>query len=1070
MNKMLRGDASLLAACTAALIGLPFVWAAAPGGKKIDFDRDVRPILSDRCFTCHGPDEKKRMVDLRLDTKEGLFANRGGTAVVIPGDAKNSRLYQRISHEKRPLQMPPPVAGEPLTDKQIETIRRWINEGAEWEMHWAYVAPKRPELPEVQNKSWPRNPIDYFVLARLEQEGLKPSVEADKPTMLRRLSLDLTGLPPALEELDAFLSDRSPDAYEKQVDRLLASPRYGERMAMEWLDLARYADTHGYHIDSHRDMWHWRDWVVNAFNRNLPYDRFTIEQLAGDLLPSPTPEQLIATGFNRNHMINFEGGAIEEEYLVEYVVDRVETTSNVWLGTTMGCARCHDHKYDPIKQRDFYRMFAFFNTVDEEGLDGRRGNAEPVLQLPSPEQKAQLNALEAEIEAKEKAFPEEEVARLQAKWEQTRLETMPKPSTEGLVAHYEMEGSLVDTSGGYRHGRKVRGEVTFGGGKVGKSASFSGEAHFQFGDAGDFDGASPFAIALWVNTSGKQSQIVFQKLDESDSRRGYELEFSDFEPLPDLKRGQHGTFRMIHQWPEQVLQIRTKELVVQEWRHVAINYDGSGKAQGLTLYIDGEPVEVAVVKDNLGGPIRTPSPFELGSKRTGNPTKGRIDDLRFYARQLAVGEIEHLAIHEPVRAILAGVTPRPKKESALEEFERDLRDYFLRYDAPEGLRSQYIELEDLRARCKELVKHIPTTMVMQGMEEPRETFILGRGDYRNRGDKVAPGVPSFLPPMPADAPANRLGLAKWLVDPSHPLTARVAANRFWQIYFGTGLVKTAEDFGSQGEPPSHPELLDWLATEFIRSGWDVKAMQRLIVTSAAYRQSSRVSPELLERDPENRLFARGPRFRLKAEIVRDNALAIGALLNGEMGGPSVFPYQPPGLWEDVAYGDVYSAQAYTPSHGKDLYRRSMYTFWKRTASPPSLVTFDAPDREKCIARRARTNTPLQALVLLNDPTFVEAARALAQRMLEEAGHSPGERINYGFRLATARRPDSKERQVLRDLAERQLAHYRRSSEDAQGLLGVGESKYDSRLDAGELAAWTTVAGVILNLDEVITKQ
>ena len=1053
------------------LAGVALFAAAAPDAGKVDFTREVRPILSDKCFACHGPDEAARQAGLRLDTREGAFADRNGKPAIVPGDPARSLLLQRITHKSEALRMPPRAAGPRLSEKEIDLIRRWIEQGAEWRTHWAYVAPSRPTVPEVKLKSWPRNPIDHFILAELERRNLKPSPEADRATLLRRLSFDLTGLPPTPGEVAAFLADRSPDAYERQVERLLASPRYGERMAMEWLDLARYADTHGYHIDSHRDMWPWRDWVISAFNRNMPYDRFTLEQLAGDLLPNPTREQLIATGFNRNHMINFEGGAIEEEYLVEYVVDRVETTGTVWLGSTLGCARCHDHKYDPFSQKDFYRLFAFFNTINEKGLDGRTGNAQPMLQLPTPEQEVRLNAIRAAIEEKERAFPKREAEALQADWERTRGASMPAPGRNGLLTHYEFEGSLVDTSGGYRHGKTVRGEVIYSSGRVGRGAELNGETHATFGDAADIDLDRPFAIALWVRPTGYPPAVILQKIENDDTRRGFQLEADQAIPLPPLKRAQHFRFRLIHHWPDRVAEVRTKERVLQDWRHIVIDYDGSGKASGLRLFIDGELKEAVIERDTLNGSIRNNAPLEAGSPRASHrPFKGNIDDLRIYGRRLEEAEARHLARDEPIRAMLSGLNPRPKRPSDAEAYDARLRDYFLRFVAPEPIRQAYLEIQALKKAKEELDQQIVTTMVMAEMANPRETFVLGRGDYRNLGEKVTPGVPAALPPMPPGAPPNRLGLAQWLTDPSHPLTARVAVNRFWQMFFGTGLVKTAEDFGSQGDPPSHPELLDWLATEFVRTGWDMKAMVRLIVTSATYRQSSRATPELVELDPENRLLARGPRFRLKAELIRDNALAISGLLNPTIGGPSVFPYQPPGIWEEVAYGDAYTAQSYTPSRGPDLYRRSMYTFWKRTAPPPSLVTFDAPDREKCIARRARTNTPLQALVLLNDPTYVEAARALAERMIREAGRDPSRRIDHAFRLALARPASPEQRRLLRNLAARELAAYRKDPEAARKLLTVGESSYDRSLDPAELAAWTAVAGVILNLDETISKQ
>ncbi len=1074
--------------------------------KPVDFDREIRPVLSDTCFTCHGPDEKARVSGLRLDTKEGAFADRGGYRVIVPGNSAESKLYQRISAQDPTVRMPPAWSGRSLNAKQIDLIRRWINEGAKWETHWSYVAPKRPPLPEVRNKSWPINPIDYFILARLEHEGLKPSPEADKVTLLRRVTFDLTGLPPTPAEVDAFLADRSPDAYEEVVDRLLESPHYGERMAMQWLDLARYADTHGYHIDSMREMWHWRDWVIDAFNRNMPFDEFTIEQLAGDFLPNPTLQQKIATGFNRNHMINYEGGAIPQEYHNEYLVDRLEATATVWMGTTLGCARCHDHKYDPFKQRDFYRLYAFFNNIPEKGLDGAEGNAGPVVQLPTPEQARRLDELRGKIAHLKELLPEKEISSLEAEWQKSALSALPAPSNQGLMAHIEFEGNLVDTTAHGYDGKTRRGEVTFEEGVYNKAGEFNGETHVEFGNAGDFERTEPFSIALSFSQAGsldKVKRILIQKTDDSKERTGYELYFDEPTPVGDLKLGTHLFVRLIHRWPEDAIEIRTKDRFSQAFytgggHQLVLNYDGSGKASGLKLYLDAKLQEMEVIQNGLQGSVRTSAPLEIGNKKKGGAFKGQTDDLRIYNRQLASAEIEQLSVHQPVRALLSSRSDAcaemdklpekdrlPKEDPLAEQSEDEkiakikgrcqarrekLRDYYLTYAAPANLRETYAELKRVETQKADLEKVIPTSMVMQEVGKLRDTFVLARGDYRNQGEKVTPGVPSVLPPLPKDASPNRLGLAKWLVDPSHPLTARVAVNRYWQIYFGIGIVKTAEDFGSQGDPPSHPELLDWLATELIRTHWDIKAMQRLIVTSATYRQSSNVTPELLEKDPENRLLARGPRFRLPAEMVRDNALAISGLLDPEMGGPSVYPYQPQGLWEEMAIGLVFSAQAYTPSHGKDLYRRSMYTFWKRTVPPASLATFDAPDREKCTARRLPTNTPLQALVLMNDPTYVEAARALAQRAITEAGRDPARRISYTFRRATARKPGPKEVKALSELAQQELARYQHDREAALKLLEVGESPFDKKLDVSELAAWTAVASAILNLDETITKE
>ena len=1064
--------------------------------KPVDFDRDVRPILSDACFACHGPEEDSRQGNLRLDAKENVFADRGGYRIIVPGNSAASRLYQRVSAKER--RMPPASSRRPLAPREIALIREWIDQGAHWESHWAFDPPKRSSLSEVKDKAWPRNPIDYFTLARLEAEGLKPSPEADKVTLLRRVSFDLTGLPPTPAEVDSFLADRSPDAYEKRVDQLLKSSHYGERMAMPWLDLARYADTHGYHIDSLREMWPWRDWVISAFNRNMPFDEFTTDQLAGDLLPDATAEQKIASGFNRNNMINFEGGAIPEEYHVEYVVDRASTTATTWLGITMGCARCHDHKYDPIKQKDFYRFFAFFNTVPERGLDGYEGNADPVLDLPTPEQKRQRDELNHQIADVLTTMPEKEMLTLRNEWQKTRLATLPEPPADGLAAHYPFNGDLSDAQSKH-DGKLVRGEVVYEDGPTGKAAEFSGETEVGLGQAGDFDTHEPFALGVWVNLYGLKSSEVLQKKDSSEHWTGYELGLDDVAYSGRQRRNLRVVMRFATAWPDSAIEVRTKDRVPMDGpHHVVVNYDGSGKARGLRIFVDGQGRETEIVKDTLGGGFRTSAPFEIGNKNSGGMFQGQLDDLRIYTRTLTDTEAENLALHLPARVLLSELAGTPateiaslqpdkpaqevdigelakaeskeQKQARLEKrHQARLTEYFLKHDAPEEYRRLYSRLEELRKERNQLEKSIPSTMVMAEMSKPRDTFILGRGQYDNQGEKVTPGVPSFLPPMTRDMPANRLGLAKWILAPANPLTARVAVNQYWQQYFGTGIVKTAEDFGSQGESPSHPELLDWLATEFVRTGWNIKAMQRLIVTSATYRQSSAASRELVERDPENRLLARGPRFRLPAEMVRDNALAISGLLNDKVGGPSVYPYQPKGLWEEMAFGEGFSGQSYTPSSGSDLYRRGMYTVWKRTVPPPSLSLFDAPDREKCTARRTVTNTPLQALVLLNDPTYVEAARALAERALRHGSQSDRVRIDFAFKLATARTPDLKERAVLLDSLREFRSAYGRNREGVNKLLSVGETKADRSFPPGELAAWTTLASMILNLDETMTK-
>ena len=1014
-----------------ALILLLFIPAIRAEDRKISFDRDVRPILSDTCYACHGPDEANLQAGLRLDQSESA------ARVLVPGDSKASRLYQRISHEAEVARMPPPGFNRKLTAQQIETLRLWIDQGAEWETHWSYQPPRRPAIPAVK-QDWARNPIDRFILARLEAESLQPSPEAGRATLLRRLSFDLTGLPPTPEELSAFLKDRSPDYYEQAVDRLLRSPRYGERMAMRWLDLARYSDTHGYHIDSHRDMWHWRDWVIEAYNRNLPYDRFTIEQLAGDLLPSPSTDQLVATGFNRNHMINFEGGAIPEEYQTEYVVDRVETTATVWMGMTMGCARCHDHKYDPIKQRDFYRFFAFFNTIKEKGLDGTEGNAAPVLRLPSPNQRERREALKEQLAAAERSLPEFEVSLEQIEWEQSALETIPAPPEDSLVARYGFDDAIDD-------GIVVRGKPAYTAGKIRKALSLDGEQHIQLEAELDLD--RPFAVAFWAKTSAQRGVTYLEQ-------GSLEIAFGAVTKVPDEYKT-HGPIEIrmgSKGWRS------AERITTRDWHHLTVTHDG----EALRVFVDGDALTLSSFEETEARPVDRP--LAVGAKDAFyQGFEGEMDELRLYSRPLSEDEIAALAIHHPFRSILAETDPDCAQQDRLREYYRS------RFVSPD-FRAAHGEIRRIEDDLRRLDREVPTTMVMSEMADPRETFILARGDYRAKTEEVEPGVPGALPPLPSGAPANRLGLAQWLVSPGNPLTARVAVNRDWEMYFGQGLVKTTEDFGSQGEAPSHPELLDWLAVEFMESGWDVRHMQRLIVTSAAYRQSSRMSPELAERDPENRLLARGPRFRLPAEMVRDNALYVSGMLEEKVGGPSVNPYQPPGIWEDVSYGDRFTAQTYEQDHGAALYRRSMYTFWKRTAPPPSLTAFDAPDREKCTVRRSRTNTPLQALTLLNDPTYVEASRALAARVLREAAPSDAARLDRAYELSLGRTPTPAERDVLLTLLGKQREEYEADPSAAGELLGVGESPADSALDAADLAAWTVAASTVLNLDETVTKE
>jgi hypothetical protein len=1027
----------------------------------VDFNRDIRPIFSDTCFKCHGPDQNKRKAKLRLDTRDGAFADHDGHAAIMPGDLAKSEAWRRINAKNTDDLMPPADSGMTLTDRQIKLFGQWIRQGAKYADQWSFIPPVTPALPKVKKTSWPRNDIDYFILERLEEEKLRPSPEADRTTLIRRVTLDLTGLPPTLAEVTAFVADKSPNAYEKVVDRLLHSPHYGERMAVDWLDAARFADTHGYHIDSGRDMTRWRKWVIDSFNRNTPFDQFTIDQLAGDLLPNATLEQKIASGFNRNHMINFEGGAIPEEYQTAYIIDRVNTTATVWLGLTVACAQCHDHKYDPITQKDYYRLYAFFNNVPEKGLDGAKGNAEPVLHVPDEEQAATDAKLKKEIASAEEKLKQVEsgLADAQAKWEK-EMESVHASEPDGLLLRFTLDETL---NGRDAKGVEVKGTFqntnapSWVPGKLDKALTLDGskESFVAAGSPVNFERTNAFSYGCWVKQSGEGAGTLLAKMDEATELRGFDL-FMDGGKL---------FFHLIHSWPDNALRVRTKEALPKDsWTHVFATYDGSSKPAGVKLYINGKEAPIEVLNNSLNDTILNQTDFNLGKRSASHPLKGSLDDLRIYNRALSSDEVANLS--DSPNLALAHL-PSSKRTPAEQE---ELKQYFAtrRYPALSQARQA---VESARKARDEFEKTIPTTMIMSEIEKPRDTFILTRGQYDKHGEKVTAGLPASLPPFPTGAPTNRLGLAEWLVSPANPLSARVMVNRYWQMYFGTGIVKTAEDFGSQGEWPSHLELLDWLATEFVHSGWDIRKMQKLIVMSETYRQSSSVSAELAAKDPENRLLARGPRMRLQAEFIRDQALAISGLLNEEIAGKSVSPYQPAGLWEELASredGKNWTAQTYTQSHGQDLYRRTMYTFWKRTSPPPTLSTFDAPDRETCTVRRPRTNTPLQALVLLNDPTYVEASRKLAERMMSEA-NSDKDRVVLAYRLAMARAPKAAEVSVLLKLHDSQLAAYRANQESALKLLGVGEAQRNDRLNAAELAAWTMVASAILNLDETVTK-
>jgi Protein of unknown function (DUF1553)/Protein of unknown function (DUF1549)/Planctomycete cytochrome C len=1019
----------------------------APGAtpsRPLNFARDVRPILSENCFACHGPDDRKRKAKLRLDIREGAFAEReGAEPVIVLGKPDESDLIDRIENDDPELKMPPKTSGKQLTAEQIAVLRRWVEQGATWTAHWSFEAPRKPALPTVKKSTWPITEIDRFILARLESEGFSPSPEADKTTLIRRVSLDLTGLPPTLGEVDAFLADPSRVAYEKVVDRLLDSPRYGEHMARFWLDAARYGDTHGLHLDNYREIWPYRDWVIRAYSGNQPFDRFVIEQLAGDLLPNATPDQVVATGYNRCQVSTNEGGSIEEEVYVRNIVDQVDTNGTVFLGLTTGCARCHDHKYDPIRMKDYYQLFAFFNNIDGPAMDGNAARWAPIAQMPTSPQAEALQAATTQIASLHQAIATE-AAKAAAAYD---------PKTDA------------------------------------NESETAKRADFVWIDDVLPSGASPQGDGPWDFVAKPDHPVYSGRLALRNRAEGLNQRFFD-NAGNKLKVGAGDTlFAYVYIDPKHP----PKELMLQwhtkgGWTHRAywgdnvIDWGKDGTPERLAsggLPPSGQwtRLEVPVAKlamtpgtaidgwafTQYGGTIY----WDKAGIETGTPQEGQLfDSFTAWIR----------AQHASAGAGLPGhlkkiVKVEPAKRS--EAQTKELRAYFLEHAYSkmggtfETLRSKLAEAEQKR---KKLEEQIPTTLVFREKAgDPKPAFLLKRGEYDQKGEKVGRAVPAFLPPLPPNAPVNRLGLAQWLVAPNHPLTARVAVNRFWLQVFGTGIVKTAEDFGAQGEPPSHPELLDWLAVQFRDEGWDVKRLMKRLVMSAAYRQSSRVTPETLAKDPANRLYARGPRFRLDAEMLRDQAFFVSGLLIETVGGPSVKPPQPSGLWEAVGYTDSNTAHFKPDTGVEKVHRRSLYTFWKRTAAPPQMTTFDAPSRESCQVRRERTNTPLQALLLLNEPQFVEAARALAERTLRQGGSTTDDRLTYMFRLVTARRPDAKDIAELNSTLKELTAHYAGHVDAAKQLIATGETNPDPRFNPSELAAWTLIGNILLNLDEAITK-
>jgi len=1036
------------------------VWAQGTAAETTDgapsYNRDVRPILADKCFACHGFDAETREADLRLDTFEGATADNAGTRAIVPGKLEESELWNRINSQDESEVMPPPETHKQLTAEEIATLRRWIESGAAYQKHWSFEPPLAHAVPPLPSGG--RNPIDAFIAQRMEREGWKLSPEADKSTLIRRVAFALTGLPPTPAELDTFLADNSSTAYEAMVDRYLASPHYGEEMARHWLDVARYADTHGLHLDNERQTWAYRDWVVKSFNRNQPFSEFTIEQLAGDLLPKPSLDQLVATGFNRCNVTSSEGGSIDAEYHFRYAVDRASTTASAWMGLTAGCAVCHDHKFDPISAKEFYSLYAFFNASADPAMDGNALLTNPVLKLESDADKAKLAELDARLAELQKRLDD----RL-ATYEY-RDPALANPAPEATVTENVWLEDDFPTGG---RAFASPGAPTQFVSRGGSEQVYSGERALKRTDAGLAQDVWEQAPAPLVIPAGAQI-FAYVYLDPSNPPKSVMLQFHrtgwqhravwgdynaiDWGAANTTERVSMGELPPVGQWTR--LEIPVEKVGLNPGDQLT----GFAMTQfGGTVYWD----KVGVVGSN--DPAKDPSQSFLAWWRSakGKDTPGLPGDLNAIAK---TGPKED-------------ETQGPAKPAAaeLDENGKKLLGWYVSRicstTKPE-FEAAINEQNQVRGERDTFYNAIPSTFIYKDAAQPRESFVMLRGQYNQPGEKVLPDVPAILPPMKrgeGQPQANRLDLARWLVAPEHPLTARVTANRFWQQFFGVGLVKTSADFGTQGELPSHPELLDWLALHYQETGWDTKELVKLMLCSATFRQSSRVTSEQLERDPENRLLARGPRLRLDAEQLRDNALFVSGLIDLTMGGKGVKPYQPANVWEPVGFAGS-NTRFYSQDNGSALYRRSIYTFFKRTAPPPFMVNFDVPNREQSCTRRERSNTPLQALQLLNDVQHVEAARALAQRALTSGGADGNERIRFLFRTVLAREPQPVELEILSKQLDEHLTRYRASEEDARKLVMQGDSKPDAAIPAGELAAYTLLASTVLNLDETVMRN
>ena len=1031
---------------------------AVRADEAIVYNRDIRPILTDMCFPCHGPDSAARKGDYRLDRRDDAI----GKKVIVPGKPNESEMIRRILASDAEEIMPPPATNKVLTAAQKELLKKWIASGAEYQPHWSFIAPVRPALPKVKNEAWAKSPIDRFVLAKLEERGLTPAPEADRRTLARRVSLDITGLPPSVELVEEFVADKADNAYEKLIDKLLASKQWGEHRGRYWLDAARYADTHGIHFDNYREIWAYRDWVINAFNRNLPFDQFTIEQLAGDLLPNKTLDQQVASGFNRCNITTNEGGSIAEEYLVLYTRDRTETTSQVWLGLTTGCAVCHDHKFDPISQREFYSLAAFFNNTTQGAMDGNVPNTPPILNVPLEADRPRWEALIAELPQAQKKIEDRKFAvrPMFDLWLTTATPeslggSLPQKDLHLHAALNEGQGKVTKVVvDGQPRDVTLNDSATWQPGVSAQALQIQGAA-CDVADVGDFEKDQQFSYAAWVKLQANDSSgAIAARMDKPTGYRGWDF----------WNQGRRIGTHIISSWPDDALKVVSQtQIKANEWTHVAVTYDGSGRAAGVKVYHNGQVQKTNVENDKLKGSIKTSVPFRVGSRSAGEPLAAAgVQDLRLYKRALSDAEVESLAKVTRFAGILTKAADQRTDAEKNEVFPWWLGSNDKPY---QELSAQFSALEGEQSAIKSrgTIAH-----VMNEKSEEAIAYILARGEYDKRKDPVKAVTPAVLPAFPNEAPKNRFGLAQWLLRPEHPLTARVTVNRFWQELFGTGIVKTAGDFGITGDLPSHQELLDWLAVDFRENGWDVKKFFKQLLMSNTYRQAAVVTREKLNVDPQNRLISRGPRFRMDAEMIRDYSLAASGLLVPKIGGPSVKPYQPDGVWEAVAMIGS-NTRDYKRDTGENLYRRSLYTFIKRAAPPASMEIFNATARETCLVRRDRTNTPLQALVTLNDVQHIEAARHLAQTVLKTGGETFDSRADLLAKRLLSRPFRADERAVVQTSLNDLVAHYQAHADDAKQLISFGESKPDAGLDPATLAAWTMLTNEVLNLDEVLNK-